>query len=77
MNSKISRVTQKGQATIPAEIRKNLHIKAGDSVIFIWQSDTVTLKKATPIDMQHLAAINATVGEWGSAEDDNTFANWR
>ena len=39
------RVTQKGQVTIPRQIRSMLSIETGDEVIFEMNKDTVVLKK--------------------------------
>ena len=39
-----SKVTQKGQVTIPASVRKQLGISAGDAVAFETEGDRVYLK---------------------------------
>ena len=44
------RVTQKGQVTIPRQIRLILNIKTGDEVIFEKDRDKVVLKKKTAAD---------------------------
>lgn len=44
------RVTQKGQVTIPQQIRLMLSIKTGDEVIFEMDRDNVVLKKKTDVD---------------------------
>ena len=44
------RVTQKGQVTIPRQIRLILNIKTGDEVIFEKDRDKVVLKKKTTAD---------------------------
>jgi AbrB family looped-hinge helix DNA binding protein len=41
------RVTQKGQVTIPRQIRSMLGIETGDEVIFEMDKDQVVLKKRT------------------------------
>lgn len=41
----MSKVTQKGQVTIPREIRKKLRIEAGDEVLFKEDSGKVVLIK--------------------------------
>jgi antitoxin PrlF len=41
------RVTQKGQVTIPRQIRLTLSIKTGDEVIFEMDRENVVLKKKT------------------------------
>jgi len=44
------RVTQKGQVTIPRQIRLMLSIKTGDEVIFEMDRDNVVLKKKITVD---------------------------
>jgi antitoxin PrlF len=44
------RVTQKGQVTIPRQIRLILNIKTGDEVIFEKERGKVVLKKKTTAD---------------------------
>ena len=44
------RVTQKGQVTIPRQIRLTLSIKTGDEVIFEMDRDNVVLKKKIATD---------------------------
>jgi AbrB family looped-hinge helix DNA binding protein len=39
------RVTQKGQVTIPSQIRSMLSIKTGDEVVFEMDKNKVVLKK--------------------------------
>lgn len=44
---KHSKITAKGQVTVPKEIRDHLHIKPGDRIRFIRQADgTVVLRPA-------------------------------
>jgi len=49
-----SRVTSKGQTTIPKEIRKQLGIKTGDRVAFLLRDDGVLLRpvKGTLLDLR-------------------------
>ena len=44
------RLTQKGQVTIPQQIRLLLSIKTGDEVVFKMDRDNVVLKKKTDTD---------------------------
>jgi antitoxin PrlF len=41
-----SRVTQKGQVTIPADIRRELSLETGDRVEFMVEGDTVRIRPA-------------------------------
>lgn len=69
-----SKLTSKFQATIPTEIRKTLKIKAGDRIIFeILPDRSIVIRKSTLVDVAHLKALEATVGEWGSKQDEEAY----
>lgn len=42
-----STLTNKGQTTIPKQVRDHLHLKSGDRIEFVIAGDTVTLRPAT------------------------------
>lgn len=42
---KLSKVSSKGQITIPADIRHNLNLAEGDTIIFIQENDNIIIKK--------------------------------
>jgi len=42
----VSSISEKGQVTIPKEIRDILGLKAGDKVVFIDQNDQFVVRKA-------------------------------
>lgn len=71
----ISSVTEKGQATIPAAVRKRLGIKKGDKVAFnIDKKGRVLLRKVEAIDWGYLKAVESTLKEeWLSPEDCEAF----
>jgi antitoxin PrlF len=50
-------VTQKGQVTIPAEVRKKLGLKPGDKVRFEMKGDLVTIKPAPSKVLKWYGAI--------------------
>lgn len=69
-----SRLTEKYQATVPAEVRKTLKLHKGDTVAFEIQKDnTVILRKATTADMEWAKAIEGTLNEWNSAKDEEAY----
>lgn len=69
-----SKLTTKYQATIPKEIREKLKIDAGDSVVFLVTKDSeVILKKVRPLDKEYIDALNYTLSEWSTPEDDEAF----
>ena len=71
-----SRITKKGQTTIPVEIRHFLKIDSGDKVSFEVKNNQVVLYKAADIDMEHLKATESTLQEWNSKEDEKLFQDW-
>ena len=67
-------ITSKGQITIPAFFRKNLSLEKGDTLIFEQENNKMTVKKAQPIDIAYLSALNGTVAEeWGSEADNQAY----
>lgn len=69
----ISRLTSKYQATIPQAIRRKLNLKPGDAVVFEIEDDTVTVRRATALDKEYAKALEGTLTEWLSKEDDEAY----
>jgi antitoxin PrlF len=73
-----SSVTQKYQATIPLKVREQLGIQAGDKIIFECQADeTIIIKKkqVSTVDWGYLHALEGTLSEWNSPEDDAAYGD--
>ena len=71
-----SRLTSKYQATIPREIRDHLHLESGDQVYYErLPDDTVTIRKISPLDLDYLQALDSTMNEWKSIEDEQAYKN--
>jgi antitoxin PrlF len=69
-----SRLTTKGQATVPLSVRKRLHLKPGDTVIFEEpKAGTVRIRKAEPLDLEFLSALEKTLSEWNSKNDERAY----
>ena len=69
-----SKLTTKSQATIPGKIRKILGLNPGDSVVFeIDQCQKVIIRKATPIDFEFANALEGTLSEWFSKNDEEAY----
>lgn len=69
-----SHLTQKGQATIPAQVRNLLHLKAGDTVAFEIEKDRVFIRKAEPLDIHYAKALSSTLSdEWLSDDDGEAY----
>ncbi len=69
-----STLTEKYQASIPKEIRELLKLKKGDKIVYeIATDNTVTIRKAQPIDIEFLNALEPTLTEWQCAEDEEGY----
>jgi antitoxin PrlF len=70
-----SRLTKKYQATIPALVREKLGLKPGDSIMFEESkpTGTIVLRRAEPLDLEYLAALEGTLSEWDSENDDRSY----
>ncbi len=74
MDIHTSKIGTKGQATIPASIRKLLGLSAGDEVLFEQRNNTVMIRKVQPMDIVYLQSLDQQLGaEWNSPEDCEAF----
>ena len=70
-----SRLSSKGQVTIPKEAREVLGASAGDVVSFEIAEDAVVLRKVGPFDAAFHRALSVTLDEWTSPEDEQAFGD--
>jgi len=68
-----SRLSAKGQVTVPKEVREFLHLAPGDAVIYELKNGQATLRKAEPFDALYHASLSQTLDEWSSDADDKAF----
>jgi len=71
----ISRLSQKGQVTIPKKIRKLAGLEPGDLVAYGAENGVVTIKRLEPFDSKFHAALSEVLEEWNSPEDDEAFGD--
>jgi antitoxin PrlF len=69
----LSKLTSKGQTTIPREVRDKLALRPGDLIAFEVMGDIVQLRKVEPLDVGYLRAAQATLAEWESPEDAEAY----
>lgn len=72
--SVIAKVTVKGQTTIPQEVRRALDIKPGD--LLLWETGdegVAKVRRVQPLDLAYLRAVEGTLGEWSSNEDEEAY----
>jgi AbrB family looped-hinge helix DNA binding protein len=72
METKIIKVTDKGQISIPIEIRKSIGISVGDELIAMRNGETLCLKKIQKDDFKDLLKLNEhSLGKfWDNKEDE-------
>ncbi len=68
-----SKVSIKGQSTIPGEIRKFLGLKAGDTIGFEIVENRVVIRKLQPLDAAFLRLASESFSDWNAPEADEAF----
>jgi AbrB family looped-hinge helix DNA binding protein len=68
-----SRLSSKGQVTIPKEIRDALDLAPGDQVGYELEDGSVRLRRIDPFDLAFHDALADTLDEWVSPEDEEAF----
>ena len=70
----LARVTSKGQVTIPKRIREAAHIREGDMLAFDLDSNNwITIKRIEPAVDVELSALQNTLSEWNSPQDEEAW----
>jgi AbrB family looped-hinge helix DNA binding protein len=72
---KASKITSKYQATVPKEVREFLGLSAGDGLQWEIEDDHVVVKKLSHLDLEWQRAIEMTLQEWNSPEDDEAYGS--
>ena len=72
MEARIIKVTDKGQISLPTEMRESLDIKQGDELIIAKEDDTILIKKVKREDFSDLLRHSEKVAKklWNSKEDE-------
>ena len=70
-----SRLSRKGQVTIPKAVREKLGARPGDVLLYEVRGSSMTLRRLEPFDADFHAAVSQTLGEWSSPKDDEAFRN--
>jgi antitoxin PrlF len=73
MQTVVSKLTKKYQATVPKPVRKKLNLKAGDVIAFEIEDDMIRLRRARPIDIEFSNALVPTLSEWESQNDEEAY----
>lgn len=75
MRTATSKLTRKYQATIPEPVRARLRLKAGDVIAFDIDKEEIRVRKARAIDLEFARALEGTLSEWSSEEDEQAYRN--
>jgi len=65
--------TKKYQATIPDQVRRLLHLEAGDVIAFDIEDKNVHVRKARPLDLVFTQSLESTLAEWISEADQEAY----
>jgi AbrB family looped-hinge helix DNA binding protein len=68
-----SKLSRKGQVTIPKKVRESLRANPGDLIEYEVQGNLVVMRRAEPFDRNFHAALSDTLTEWSSPEDEEAF----
>ena len=71
----ISKISAKGQTTIPAKIRNKLELGIGDIVVYEIKYEGVLVRKVVDTNDSYLSAISSTLEEWNSDEDNEAWCD--
>jgi len=70
---KLSKISSKGQVTIPKAVRQALGVKPGDLISFVVQKNVVSLKAVRSLAEAVDESLAGTLSEWDSIQDDEVF----
>ena len=76
MEAGFSKLTSKGQATIPSAVRKRLGLKAGDRIAFKVVGGRIEIVRAEPIDIELMRSQEeGLAAEWLAEEDEAAYGD--
>ena len=68
-----SKISSKAQITLPRKVREVLGAKAGDTIAYEVEGETVRLKRLEPFDAAFHHALSSTLDEWATEADEEAF----
>ena len=72
--SAFSKITAKGQTTVPQEVRVALKSKPGDLIAWdIEPNGRVAVRRIQPMVIVYALAVQGTLNEWHTAEDEKAY----
>lgn len=71
MKTAISKISEKGQTTVPKEIRDILGIRSGDLIQYEVDGNVIRLRRLDVEENIWLKSIESTLEEWHGSDDDD------
>jgi len=68
-----SKVSSKGQITLPRKVREALGAKTGDLITYQVEGNVVKLKRLELFDAAFHHVLSSTLDEWATKEDEEAF----
>lgn len=71
----LSKITARGQTTIPKRIRKAANLHEGDVLAFEIEGDHLAVRKVGPrvSGDEYMLGLSETLEEWASPEDEESW----
>lgn len=69
----VSKISSKGQVTVPKKVRETLGAALGDWIEYSVKGKVITLRKIDSFDRTFHDALTDTLTEWSSPEDEEAF----
>ena len=69
----LSKISSKGQVTVPKRVREAIGARPGDTIAYEVKGKAVTIRRIEPFDVAFHAALSLTLDEWTTKEDEEAF----
>lgn len=69
----VSRITARGQTTIPKRIRERANLSEGDLLSFRVEADHLVVRKIPAEEDGYLSGLSETLSEWASPADEDAW----
>ena len=75
LRMELSKVTARGQTTIPKRIREAANLHEGDVLAYSIEGDHVAMRRVGPrvSGDEYLLGLSQALGEWASPEDEEAW----